>query len=119
MRDLGRSLVKTHDYKNAMKYYDDSLNNYVEFNSTNIIYYYEIATDFVNILFKLSENQADELEILQKHLENFIERLTNDIKAYDSHKLKRNLAYFKFTLARVFKCLILLDKNIIRSHSFC
>ena len=101
-RDLGRALVRTHDYKRAISYYLDSLKDY----STKIdlinplsstITYYEIAEDFINIMFKLASTDINKNMNIKVHLESFIEKLTlEDLKKYDDYQLKKKLASFKY-----------------------
>ena len=109
MRDLGRAYVKTHDYKKASIYYDECINNFVDINNSNIISYYEIATDYINILYKLSENDNNTNTLLSK-LEYFINKLTNDIKNNDNYLLRKMLSYFKLIISRIFNNLHLSDK---------
>jgi len=110
---LGKALVKTHDYKNALNYYIDSLNKFCEnLNSNNIVTYYEIAADFVDILYKLSFTELGKSTNMKTHLEGFIDKLSDDLKKYDDYQLKQKLANFKFMFSKVLKKLYLDSKSV-------
>jgi len=72
-------------------------------NSNNIASYYEIATDFVVIMHKLASNDINKNNSIKVHLENFIEKISEDMKTYDDHILKQKASMFKFMLAKVLK----------------
>lgn len=113
IRDLGRALVKTHDYKNALNYYIDSLNKFSEnLNSNNILVYYEIASDFIAILYQLSFTELNKSTNIKTHLEGFINKLIDDVKKYDEYQLKEKLANFKFTFSKVLKKIYQENKSI-------
>jgi tetratricopeptide (TPR) repeat protein len=113
MRDLGRALVKTHDYKKGIAYYLESLKDFqTKVNNTNILTYYEIAQDFINIMFKLASTDVNKNLNLKLHLETFIERLTEDIKKNDDYQLKKKLSYFKFMLSKALKNIFMENKSI-------
>lgn len=100
IRDLGRSLIQTHDFKGAISYYKDSLKE--KFQSQNIQTYYEIATDFSNLMLKLSKHDKKKYETLKEKLEGFIESLSEDVKNYtEDWILKKRLYYFKYILSEV------------------
>jgi tetratricopeptide (TPR) repeat protein len=116
MRDLGKALVKTHDYKRAIAYYLESLKDFsAKLNNNNVLTYYEIAEDFVAVMFKLASSDINKSYNLQTHLENFIEKLSGDIKKYDDYQLKKKLAYFKFIFSKALRNIFLEDKNSIES----
>ena len=97
-------MVKTHDYKNALNYYIDSLNKFSEnINNNNIVTYYEIASDFISILYKLSFTELNKNTNIKTHLETFIEKLTEDLKKHDDYQLKQKLAGFKYMFSKVLK----------------
>jgi tetratricopeptide (TPR) repeat protein len=103
IRDLGKALVKTHDYKNAIDYYSDALKGFTDLNNNNIVNYYEIATDQIRIMLKLSENEPEKAHGLQTQLEKHIEKLTEDIKKNDDYRLRKMLSNFKVMLSKVIK----------------
>jgi hypothetical protein len=72
-------------------------------NSNNIVSYYEIATDFVVIMHKLASNDMNKNNSIKIHLENFIEKISEDMKSHDDHILKQKASMFKFMLAKVLK----------------
>jgi len=112
MRDLGRALVKTHDYKRAISYYLESLKDFgKQITSQNIISYYEIANDFINIMFKLASTDLKKNINLNTHIDNFIIKLEEDLKKNDSHILKRKLSNFKFIRSKVLKCIFIENKS--------
>jgi hypothetical protein len=93
-----------HDYKNAINFYIDSLNTFSQnINSSNIATYYEIASDFIEILYKLSFTELKKNTNLKSHLETFIERLIEDLKKYDDYILKQKLSNFKYMYSKVLK----------------
>jgi hypothetical protein len=101
-----------HDYKNAINFYIDSLNTFSQnINSTNIAVYYEIASDFIDILYKLSFTELKKNTNIKSHLESFIERLIEDLKKYDDYILKQKLSNFKFMYSKVLKNSYLENKN--------
>lgn len=113
MRDLGRALVKTHDYKKAISYYLDSIKDLSsKINNQNILTYYEIADDFINIMLKLSGQDINKNTTLKTHLENFMDRITEDLKKNDDYLLRKKLAGFKFTYSRVLKNIFQENKSI-------
>ena len=100
IRDLGRALIQTHDYKGAISYYKDSLKE--KFPSQNIQTYYEIATDFSNLMLKLSKHDKKKYDLLKEKLIGFIETLSVDLKTFnDDWILKKRLYYFKYILSEV------------------
>lgn len=110
---MGKALVKTHDYTNALNYYIDSLNKFSEnVNSNNIIVYYEIAADFIGILYQLSFTDLNKSTNIKTHLEGFIDKLTEDLKKYDEYQLKQKLANFKYMFSKVLKKIYLENKSI-------
>lgn len=122
IRDLGRALVKTHDYKKGIQYYLESLKDFSQFlSSSNILTYYEIAQDFINLMFKLASTDANKNLNIKLHLETFIERLTEDIKVsvtdIDYH-LKKKLSYFKFMLGKALKNIFLENDSIQRGDIY-
>ena len=112
IRDLGRALVKMHDYKNAINFYIDSLNTFSQnVNANNIAVYYEIASDFIGILYKLSFTELKKNTNIKAHLETFIERLIDDLKKYDDYQLKQKLSNFKYMYSKVLKDTFLETKS--------
>jgi hypothetical protein len=117
MRDLGRSLIKSHDYKTALSYYMDSLKSLSQtsLNNQNILTYYEIATDFVTIMLKLAGTDLNKNNNLKSHLDVFIEKIISDIKQYDDYQLKQKLSYFKFISSKVIKNIYFTDNKAANS----
>jgi len=105
LRDLGRALIQTHDYKKAMNYYNDSLEKLSKKSdnsaNNNIYAFFDIATDFSNLMLKLSQVDPKNNDKLKLRLEGFIEKLSQDSKNVDDWQLKKKLASFKCFLAKV------------------
>ena len=104
LRDLGRALIQTHDYKKANNYYLDSLEKLSKKDDSkggSIYAFFDIATDFSNLMLKLSAVDPKNNAILKKRLEGFIDKLSQDSKNIDDWQLKKKLANFKCFLAKV------------------
>lgn len=100
IRDLGRALIQTHDFKGAISYYKDSLKE--KLLSQNLQTFYEIATDFTNLMLKLAKHDKRKYDVLKEKLESFIETLSADLKSSnDDWILKKRLYYFKYVLSDV------------------
>lgn len=112
-------MVKTHDYKNALNYYIDSLNKFSEnLTSNNIVVYYEIASDFIAILYQLSYTELNKNTNIRTHLEGFIDKLSEDLKKYDDYQLKQKLANFKFMFSKVLKKIYLENKSVDQNEIY-
>ena len=119
IKELGRALVKMHDYKSAINFYIDSLNGFSDqINSNNIIAYYDISFDFISILYKLSFTELKKNTNIKTHLENFIERIIEHLKKYDDYNLKQKLSKFKYILSKVLKDEYLESKNEYQNEIF-
>lgn len=119
MRDLGRALVKTHDYKHALSYYIDSLKDYSQnINPNNILTFYEIAHDFVNIMLKLSGTDTNKNSNLKTHLQGYIDKLSEDVKKNEDYQLRKKLSSFKFIMAKVLKNLYIETKSVSSSEIY-
>lgn len=81
-------------------------------NNQNIVTYYEIATDFVVIMQKLAANDFNKNNSIKVHLENFIDKITEDMKMNDDHVLKQKASMFKFMLAKVLKTIYQENKTV-------
>ena len=104
LRDLGRALIQTHDYKRANNYYLDSLEKLSKKDNTkndNIYAFFDIATDFSNLMLKLSAVEPKNNASLKNKLEGFIEKLSQESKNIDDWQLKKKLSSFKCLLAKV------------------
>ncbi len=104
LRDLGRALIQTHDYKRAMNFYIDSLEilgKKDDSKNNNIYAFFDIATDFSNLMLKLSAVDSKNNQKLKARLEGFIDRLSIDSKNMDDWQLKKKLSNFKCFLAKV------------------
>jgi tRNA nucleotidyltransferase/poly(A) polymerase len=79
------------------------LKGFTDLNNNNIVNYYEIVTDQIKIMLKLSENDPDKNFGLQSHLETHIQRLSEDVKKNDDYRLRKMLSNFKVMLSKVLK----------------
>ncbi len=60
MRNLGRDLVRTHDYKDAIDYYMQSSEiDERGINNQNVLNYWEIINDFLDLMFLLARNSDE------------------------------------------------------------
>jgi hypothetical protein len=106
-------LIRTHDYKKALSYYLESLGEMgSNLNNSNIVTYYEIATDFVVIMLKLAANDINKNNSIKIHLENFIEKISEDMKTFEDHIIKQKASIFKFMLAKVLKNIYHENKSV-------
>ena len=63
MRDLGRALVKTHDYHEAIEYYlEASKLDEKNVNNQTVVYYWQMIEDYIDLMFLLARNSDGSLE---------------------------------------------------------
>jgi len=123
MRDLGRALVKTHDYKEAIDYYmEASQVDERAINNQTVLNYWEMINDFLDLMFLLAKNSDQDnpkaknskISSLKDQIETNISKITKYIQKYDDYHLKSILAKFKFMEAQVIKAIYNNDKNSIK-----
>ena len=123
MRDLGRALVKTHDYKEAIDYYmEASQVDERAINNQTVLNYWEMINDFLDLMFLLAKNSDEnnpkarnsKISALKDQIETNISKITKYIQKYDDYHLKSILAKFKFMEAQVIKAIYNNDKNSIK-----
>ena len=118
MRDLGKALVKTHDYKEAIAYYMEATRiDERAINNQTVLHYWEMCDDFIALMYLLSQNnntveeKKNKLTALKKQIEDNITKLLNHFKKYDDYRLKDIYAKIKFVLAKVIKEIYIEDNN--------
>lgn len=121
MRDLGRALVKTHDYKEAIAYYLEATKlDERAINNQTVLHYWEMHFDFIALMHLLSENnnnsqneKNNKMLALKKQIEDSITKLVSHLKKYDDYRLKDIYAKIKFIHAKVIKEIYIADNNSI------
>ena len=126
MRDLGRALVRTHDYKEAIDYYMQSSEiDERGINNQNVLNYWEMINDFLDLMFLLARNSDEndpkaknsKVSALKSQIETNIEKINKYIHKYDDYHLKSILARFKFMEAQVINSLYQEDKDSVKKES--
>ena len=126
MRDLGRALVRTHDYKEAIDYYMQSSEiDERGINNQNVLNYWEMINDFLDLMFLLARNSDEndpkaknsKVSALKTQIETNIEKINKYIHKYDDYHLKSILARFKFMEAQVINSLYQEDKDSVKKES--
>ena len=63
MRDLGRALVKTHDYHEASEYYlEASKLDERNINNQTVVYYWQMMEDYIELMYLLARNTEGNIE---------------------------------------------------------
>ena len=109
MRDLGRALTKTHDYKEVIEYYmEASKIDERAINNQTVVNFWEMMNDYLDLLFLLTKNDnskieshMNKVESLKKNIEENIEKLNIHLKKYDDFHLRSILSKFKFMKGKV------------------
>ena len=119
MRDLGRALVKTHDYHEASEYYlEASKLDERNINNQTVVYYWQMMEDYIELMYLLARNTEGNIEekiekcfTLKDEIEKNTKKINSYIAKYNETHLKSILAKFKFVLSKIFKYLYLENKG--------
>ena len=119
MRDLGRALVKTHDYTEASEYYlEASKIDERNINNQTVVYYWQMMEDNIDLIYLLARNSEGSIEEkigkcldLKDQIEQNIKRINTYLVKYSETHLKSILAKFKFILSKIFKYLYMEGKG--------
>ena len=119
MRDLGRALVKTHDYYEAIEYYlEASKLDEKNVNNQTVVYYWQMMEDYIDLMYLLARNSDGTLEekigkniTLKEQIEINIKKIQAYLAKYNETHLKSILAKFKFFLSKVLKYLYMESKG--------
>ena len=119
MRDLGRALVKTHDYHEAIEYYlEASKLDEKNVNNQTVVYYWQMIEDYIDLMFLLARNSDGSLEekigkniTLKEQIEVNIKKINSYLAKYNETHLKSILAKFKYFLSKVLKYLYMESKG--------
>ena len=119
MRDLGRALVKTHDYHEAIEYYlEASKLDEKNVNNQTVVYYWQMMEDYIDLMYLLARNSDGTLEekigkniTLKEQIEIDIKKIQAYLAKYNETHLKSILAKFKFFLSKVLKYLYMESKG--------
>ena len=119
MRDLGRALVKTHDYHEAIEYYlEASKLDEKNVNNQTVVYYWQMMEDYIDLMYLLARNSDGTLEekigkniTLKEQIEINIKKIQAYLAKYNETHLKSILAKFKFFLSKVLKYLYMESKG--------
>ena len=111
MRDLGRALVKTHDYHEAIEYYlEASKLDEKNVNNQTVVYYWQMMEDYIDLMYLLARNTDGSLEekigkniTLKEQIEVNIKKINSYLAKYNETHLKSILAKFKYFLSRLQK----------------
>ena len=124
MRDLGRALVKTHDYREAIDYFVQAAQiDERAITSQTVLKYWEICDDYLNMLYLLSQNNSSDKEKLsakielKTKIEDNIKKITphmSKYKDYDNYKLKHLSAKIRFLLAKVMREIYIENNNAFK-----
>ena len=118
MRDLGRALVKTHDYKEAIEYYlEASKMDERMINNQTVVYFWQMMEDYIDLMYLLARNtetnnneKIGKIVTLKDQIEANIKKINIYLSKYNEIHLQSILAKFKFILSKVIKFLFL-EKN--------
>ena len=119
MRDLGRALVKTHDYHEAIEYYlEASKLDEKHVNNQTVVYYWQMMEDYIDLMYLLARNSDGNLEekigkniTLKEQIEINIKKINTYLAKYNETHLKSILAKFKYFLSKVLKYLYMESKG--------
>ena len=119
MRDLGRALVKTHDYREAIEYYlEASKMDERMINNQTVVYFWQMMEDYIDLMYLLARNtetnndeKIGKFVTLKEQIETNIKRIDSYLSKYNEIHLQSILAKFKFILSKVFKFLFLEKKG--------
>jgi len=122
MRDLGRALVKTHDYREAIDYYlETSKIDERMINNQTVVYFWQMMEDYIDLMYLLAKNTEDNYEemvskfinLKQQILAN-ITKINGYLSKYNETHLQSILAKFKYILSKVLKYLFLEKKDNVQ-----
>ena len=119
MRDLGRALVKTHDYHEAIEYYlEASKIDEKNVNNQTVVYYWQMMEDYIDLMYLLARNSDGNLEekigkniTLKEQIQINIKKINAYLSKYNEIHLKSILAKFRFFLSKVLKYLYMESKG--------
>ena len=119
MRDLGKALVKTHDYHEAIEYYlEASKIDEKNVNNQTVVYYWQMMEDYIDLMYLLARNSDGSLEekigkniTLKEQIEINIKKINAYLSKYNEIHLKSILAKFRFFLSKVLKYLYMESKG--------
>ena len=122
MRDLGRALVKTHDYREAMEYYlEASKMDERMINNQTVVYFWQMMEDYIDLMYLLARNtetnddeKTGKIVTLKDQIEANIKKINGYLTKYNETHLQSILAKFKFILSKVLKFLFLEKKGDIQ-----
>ena len=122
MRDLGRALVKTHDYREAIEYYlEASKMDERMINNQTVVYFWQMMEDYIDLMYLLARNtetsndeKIGKMITLKEQIEANIKRINSYLAKYNENNLQSILAKFKFILSKVLKFLFLEKKGDIQ-----
>ena len=114
MRDLGRALIKTHDYREAIEYYlETSKLDERMINNQTVVYFWQMMEDYIDLMYLLARNTEDNDEkigkilTLKDQIEANIKKINGYLSKYNETHLQSIYAKFKFILGKVLKFLFL------------
>ena len=122
MRDLGRALVKTHDYREATDYYNEtSKMDERMINNQTVVYFWQMMEDYIDLLYLLARNtetsndeKISKFVTLKGPIEANIKKINGYLSKYNETHLVSILAKFKYILSKVLKFLYLEKKGEIQ-----
>ena len=122
MRDLGRALVKTHDYKEAIEYYlEASKMDERMINNQTVVYFWQMMEDYIDLMYLLARNtetsndeKIGKIINLKEQIELNIKKINGYLTKYNETHLQSILAKFKYILSKVLKFLYLEKKEEIQ-----
>ena len=122
MRDLGRALVKTHDYREALDYYmEASKMDERMINNQTVVYFWQMMEDYIDLMYLLAkntENNNDEMVNkfinLKQQIDANIKKINGYLSKYNETHLQSILAKFKYILSKVLKYLFLEQKDNVQ-----
>ena len=122
MRDLGRALVKTHDYREAIEYYlEASKMDERMINNQTVVYFWQMMEDYIDLMYLLARNteanndeKIGKMVTLKDQIEANIKKINGYLFKYNETHLQSILSKFKFILSKVLKFLYLENKGDIQ-----
>ena len=122
MRDLGRALVKTHDYREAIDYYlETSKIDERMINNQTVVYFWQMMEDYIDLMYLLAKNTEDNYEEMVSKFINLkqqimanITKINGYLSKYNETHLQSILAKFKYILSKVLKYLFLEKKDNVQ-----
>jgi len=120
MRDLGRALIKTHDYKEVIEYYmEASKIDERAINNQTVVNFWEMMNDFLELMFLLAKNddtldkngKINKLNTLKSQINENMEKISAHLKKYDDFHLRSILSKFYYMKGKVFQLIYLENKE--------